>query len=168
MTRTLLCRAGALVALVALVYAGACGGSHLGDRPPELVGDWNAMRKGSLWRTSLMANGRFKSRPDDPNAGASTEGEWGVTDGKISWSYTDSESRIKTVLAGADETSVIVKSEKDTFEVVEKDGSRTVFTRQKPPGAPTPPAPITLPEAVQPPPPPQEPSESLEVPPPPY
>jgi hypothetical protein len=125
------------------------------------------MRKGSLWRTSLLDNGRFASRPDDPRAGPKTEGEWGVKDGKISWSYTDSESRIKTVLAGADETNVIVKSEKDTFEVIEKDGSRTVFTRQKPPDAAKPPGAVPFPDVVRPekPPAPGESGETLEPPP---
>ena len=145
MTRALLVRA---VAVLALAAAAACGGSKLGDNPPELVGDWVSTRRGSLWRTSLEENGRFVSRPDDPMAGAATEGEWGVKDGKLLWSYTDSESRIKTVLSGADESSVIVKSTAETFEVIEKDGSRTVFTRPQPPSAPEPAAPAGLPDLV--------------------
>jgi hypothetical protein len=166
MDRTMLLRALAALAIAATM---ACGGSKLGDQPPEFVGSWVSMRNGSLWRIELRENGRFRAKPDDPSAGATTEGEWAVEDGKMLWSYTDSESRIKTVLAGADEKNEIIRLDKDSFELVERNGSRSKFTRARPPGeaapaprpAPSIPVPVE-PSEPEPMPEPSEPSETLE------
>ena len=155
------------VAVVALLALASCGGEKIGDRPPEFVGAWTAVRRGALWRVELRENGRFRAKPDDPMAGATKEGEWGVDGDKMLWSYTDSESRIKTVLAGVDEENEILKVDKDTFELIERDGSRTRYTRAKPPppAAPKPAEPAELPNFGAPTtPPPSDSTESIEPP----
>ncbi len=93
------------------------------SNPGEFVGTWNSSQPRCNYRFTLQANGEFVGEPMGCTLSAETfHGAWGVYDRQMVWLYDEGN-------VWPPDINPMDVVDKDFFLLVEKDGSRTRFTR---------------------------------------
>lgn len=90
----------------------------ISDNPCDYVGVWTAAQKRGVYKTTLLADGRFFSTPiaAGTTSGWSYEGEWSVDSGSMIWRY-DSQLDVNK----------IKEASRTHFTLKERDGELTEF-----------------------------------------
>jgi hypothetical protein len=101
--------------------------------PKEFVGTWIASQPRCTYRHRLEANGEFTSEPMGCSLSGDTfHGVWGVYDNKMVWLSDEG-------IVWPPDINQMDVVDKDFFLLVERDGTRTKFSRVSEPALPSPP-----------------------------
>jgi hypothetical protein len=93
------------------------------NAPQEFVGTWDALQPRCSYRHKLEANGEFTSVPMGCSLSAETfHGVWGVHDGRMIWLADEG-------VVWPPDINAMDVVDRDFFLLVERDGTRTRFTR---------------------------------------
>lgn len=94
----------------------------------DRVGIWKSARERSVYRVTLYDNNRFHAEPMSDFAPTAFSGEasgfWGETRGKLVWIYDEG-------VTWPPDINRIVEESTDRFTVIEVNGERTEFTRER-------------------------------------